>query len=57
MPNEQDITYDRFGAARLRILKDDRVVTRDGQHVGVSVGNAVYGYSGLHVGWLEGGVL
>jgi hypothetical protein len=41
MPNEQDITYDRFGAARLRILKDDRVVARDGQHVGVSAGNAI----------------
>lgn len=32
--NEQDIIYDRFGAARLRILINDLIITWDGAHVG-----------------------
>lgn len=55
--NEQDIIYDRFGAARLRVLKDGRIITWAGTHVGFVAGIAVYNYAGAHVGWLEGGIL
>lgn len=55
--NEIDIIYDRFGAARLRILTNERIITWDGKHIGFLSGNAVHNYSGEHVGWLEGGIL
>lgn len=55
--NEQDIIYDRFGAARLRLLQNNRIITWSGQHVGFLAGNAIHDYSGAHVGWYEGGIL
>lgn len=55
--NEQDIVYDRFGAAKLRILKNGRIITWDGRHIGFLHNNLVYNYSGIHVGWWEGGIL
>lgn len=57
LPNERDIIYDRFGAARLRVLLDGRIITWMGQHVGFVEGTAVYNYSGEHIAWLEGGIL
>lgn len=55
--NEYDIIYDRFGAVRLRLLKNGRIVTWDGTHIGLLSNNLVYNYSGNHVGWYEGGIL
>ncbi len=55
--NEQDIIFDRFGAARLRVLKNDLIITWEGVHVGFLWGIAVYNYNGEHVAWFEGGIL
>jgi len=57
MSNEYDIIYDRFGAVRLRVLLDGRIITWGGEHAGFIAGIAVYNYEGSHVGWLEGGIL
>lgn len=55
--NEKDIIFDRYGAAILRILKNDRIITWSGQHIGFLFNNLLYNYSGSHVGWYEGGVI
>lgn len=55
--NEIDIIFDRYGAATLRILKNDRIITWNGQHVGILHHNLLYNYNGTHVGWYEGGVM
>lgn len=57
LPNELDIIYDRFGAAQLRLLKNGRIVTWPGEHIGILKSNQLYNYSGHHVGWYEGGIL
>ena len=55
--NEQDIIFDRYGAATLRILKNDRVITWSGKHIGFLSGVLLYNYSGQHVGWYENGII
>jgi hypothetical protein len=54
---EKDIIFDRFGAAKLRILDNNRIITFDGNHVGILRENLVYNYSGTHVAWYERGIL
>lgn len=55
--NEKDIIFDRYGAAALRILKNDRIITWQGQHIGFLHGVLLYNYKGMHVGWYEGGII
>lgn len=55
--DEQDIIFDRYGAASLRILKNDRIITWQGQHIGFLHANLLYNYQGVHVGWYEGGII
>jgi hypothetical protein len=55
--NEQDIIFDRFGAATLRFLVDDRIIDWNGRHIGFLYGVLAYNYKGEHVGWYENGVL
>ena len=56
--DEQDIIFDRYGAAALRFLKNDRIVTWQGEHIGFLFNNLLlYNYSGTHVGWYEGGII
>lgn len=55
---EQDIIFDRFGAARLRVLKAGEIITWKGLHLGYLIdGQVVHGSSGQHVGWYENGIL
>lgn len=55
---ELDIIFDRFGAARLRLLKTGEIVSWHGHHLGFLIdGQIVHGVSGQHVGWYENGVL
>ncbi|MDB5167263.1 MAG: hypothetical protein JWN26_408 [Candidatus Saccharibacteria bacterium] len=55
--NEQDIIFDRYGAATLRILKSGRIITWMGEHIGFLSKNLLYNYNGDHVGWYEGGIV
>src|SRR4051812_33781675 len=55
---EQDIIFDRFGSARLRLLKTDEIISWQGTHLGYLIdGEIVHGSSGQHVGWYEKGIL
>jgi hypothetical protein len=55
--DEQDIIFDRYGAATLRMLKNNRIITWNGEHIGFLHNNLLYNYSGTHVGWYENGVV
>lgn len=54
---EKDIIYDRFGAARLRVLSNNRIVSWGGAHVGFLRGALIYDYNGRHIGWYEKGIM
>jgi len=57
MAREIDVFFDRFGAPKLRMLDNQRLVSVGGKSVGFISGPHLYNYRGQHVGWLEGGIM
>ena len=55
--SERDIIFDRFGEPLIRILKNNWIVTFDGDYLGILKNNTIYNLDGSHVGWYEGGIL
>ena len=54
---ETNCFYDRYGAPRLRLLDDVRLVDFSGRHVGLVHDDALYSYQGVQVAWLEGDIM
>lgn len=54
---EVNIFYDRYGAPKLRLLRNDRLVSFSGKSIGFVNGPYLYNYRGQHVGWLEGDIM
>ena len=57
MNQEIDVIYNRYGEPVLRLLNNGRLVGFDGKSFGFLDGINLYNYKGIHVGWLEGGLI
>lgn len=55
--NQIDTIYNRFGQPCLRVFDNGRIVDFKGRSIGFIYNENLYTYSGVHVGWYEGGIM